>query len=225
MSGSRAGTVVVAVLLLMVPVVERSAFTGFLVAAGAALLLLGLPFLAGRRGRGSVLARLGGDTSAQYSNSARSLGLEAGIARFFEHPLRGTGLVDLFEIHNNFVEVAVAIGVFGLAGYLLVLYAFARPLLGTGEHRRLELRVWGYIGFGATVPSLYDRSVWAVVALSVVAMAMPMDEDGTTEARLRRRPLPYHCEGRSLLADLPSPGERSARTPEPPTCPEPGDPP
>jgi hypothetical protein len=52
----------------------------------------------------------------------------------------------------------------------MVLYAFARPILGRGELRRLCYPVWGYIGFGATVPSLYDRSIWTVVALSVVAM-------------------------------------------------------
>ena len=210
MSGSRAGTVVVAVLLLMVPVVERSAFTGFLVAAGAALLVLVLPFLAGAAGEESVLARLGGDTSAQYSNSARSMGLEAGITRFFEHPLRGTGLVDLFEIHNNFVEVAVAIGIFGLAGYLLVLYAFARPLLGTGEHRRLSYVVWGYIGFGATVPSLYDRSVWAVVALSVVAMAMERGRDDGSATTTTSSPVPLR--GTLAPGRLAVPGRRSAPT-------------
>jgi hypothetical protein len=30
--------------------------------------------------------------------------------------------------------------------------------------------VWAYVGFGATVPSLYDRSIWTVVSLSVIAM-------------------------------------------------------
>ena len=100
----------------------------------------------------------------------RTLGLDEGVDRFLAHPIKGDGLVDLFDIHNNFLEVAVAIGIFGLAGYLLVLYAFARPIFGKGELRRLCYPVWGYIGFGATVPSLYDRSIWTVVALSVVAM-------------------------------------------------------
>ena len=40
MSGSRAGTVVVAGLVLMVPIVERSALHGFVVAAAASLFLL-----------------------------------------------------------------------------------------------------------------------------------------------------------------------------------------
>lgn len=176
MSGSRAGTVVVAVLILMIPVVERSAVGGFVMAALGALGLLLLPFLASLAGPNSVLARLAGDTSAQYATSARSLGLEEGIDRFWAHPLSGSGLVDLFDIHNNFLEVAVGIGIVGLVGYLLVLYALARPILGRHEHRRLAYATWAYIGFGATVPSLYDRSVWAVVALAAIPMVLASRE-------------------------------------------------
>jgi O-antigen ligase len=171
LSGSRAATVVVAVLVVMIPIVERSAVTGFLLAVLAALAFLLLPIVAGFTGPGSSIARLAeGNTSAQFSNTERSLGIGEGVDRFFTHPFTGTGLTELYEIHNNFLEVAVAIGIFGLAGYLIVLYTFARPLFSTGEYRRLAYGVWGYIGFGATVPSLYDRSIWAVVALSVVAM-------------------------------------------------------
>ena len=209
MSGSRAGTVVLAVLLLLVPVVERSAVTGFLVAAAGALFLLALPAIAGLAGGGSVFARLSGDQSAEFSNSARSLGLEAGIARFLEHPLRGTGLVDLFEIHNNFVEVSVGIGVFGLAGYLLVLYSFARPLVSHGEFRRLSYVAVGYIGFGATVPSLYDRSVWAVMALSAVAMMLPARDVAAADGPVTAIPLPHTPDpatlARSETRSLPTP--------------------
>ena len=170
LSGSRAAIVVVAVLVMMIPFVERSAVTGFVMAALVAVVILALPIIADLAGRGSAIDRLAGGGGSSQSDSARTLGLDEGIDRFFAHPITGDGLVDLFDIHNNFLEVAVAIGVFGLAGYLLVLYAFARPILGRGELRRLCYPVWGYIGFGATVPSLYDRSIWTVVALSVVAM-------------------------------------------------------
>jgi hypothetical protein len=170
LSGSRAAIVVVAVLVLMIPFVERSAITGFVLATVVALAIVALPLLADLAGSGSAIDRLAGGGGSSQSNSARTLGLDEGLDRFFANPLLGDGLVDLFDIHNNFLEVAVAIGVFGLAGYLMVLYAFARPILGRGELRRLCYPVWGYIGFGATVPSLYDRSIWTVVALSVVAM-------------------------------------------------------
>ena len=170
LSGSRAAIVVIAVLVLMIPFVERSAIAGFVMAGLVALAILALPVIAGLAGQGSAIDRLTGGGGSAQSNSARTLGLDEGLDRFFAHPIMGDGLIDLFDIHNNFLEVAVAIGVIGLAGYLLVLYAFARPIFGTGELRRLCYPVWGYIGFGATVPSLYDRSIWSVVALSVVAM-------------------------------------------------------
>ena len=170
LSGSRAAIVVVAVLVLMIPFVERSAISGFVLAGLGALVILALPILADLAGQGSAIDRLAGGGGSSQSDSARTLGLDEGVDRFLAHPIKGDGLVDLFDIHNNFLEVAVAIGIFGLAGYLLVLYAFARPIFGKGELRRLCYPVWGYIGFGATVPSLYDRSIWTVVALSVVAM-------------------------------------------------------
>lgn len=173
LSGSRAATVVVAVLLLMIPVVERSALAGFLTAAFGALVVALLPALTGLTGTGSSLSRLDGGVSASMSNTERSQGLDEGVTRFFESPLLGGGLVDLFEIHNNFLEVAVSIGVFGLAGYLLVMFALARPLFGSSERRRLSYATFAYLGLGATVPGLYDRSVWLVVALGAVAMALP----------------------------------------------------
>ena len=109
--------------------------------------------------------------------------------------------------------MAVGIGIFGLAGYLLVLYAFAKPLFGHGEYRRLGYVVWGYIGFGATVPSLYDRSVWAVVALSAVAMTMPArgsheDPEAPADSAI---PLPPAADP----ARLGRRGQRPAQTPTP----------
>lgn len=174
LSGSRAATLVVAVLVLMVPVVERSAVTGFLLAIGGALVFFVLPIVAGLAGTGSSIARLAGDNdiSGRYSNQARSLHIEEGLDRFFEHPFRGSGLLEelLFEVHNNLLEVAIAIGIFGLVGYVMVLYIFARPLFAKLEYSRLCYGVWAYIGFGATVPGLYDRTIWSVIALSTVAV-------------------------------------------------------
>ena len=178
-SGSRAATVVVAVLLLMIPIVERSALGGFLTAALGALLVAGLPAITGLTGAGSSLSRLGGGVSSSMSNTERTEGLDAGIERFFGSPLLGSGLVDLFDIHNNFLEVAVSVGVFGLAGYLLVMFSFGRPLFGRSEHRRLAYATWAYLGLGATVPGLYDRSVWLVVALGAVSMALPPRSETT----------------------------------------------
>jgi hypothetical protein len=170
LSGSRAAIVVVAVLVLMIPVVERRALTTVVFAGFIGLGIVAVPLIADFAGNESAIGRLLGGGGSSQSNTARTLGLNEGIDRFLGNPFVGDGLVDLFDIHNNFVEVAVAIGVIGTFGYLLVLYAFARPILGRGELRRISYPVWAYIGFGATVPSLYDRSSWTCIGLSVVAM-------------------------------------------------------
>ena len=170
LSGSRAAMLVVAVLIMMIPVIDRSAISTFIWFLLGALAIAALPLLIDISGEQSALARLSGNSNAALSDRAREEGFEMGWERFWDHPLLGNGLIDLFEIHNNFLEVAVAVGVFGLAGYLLVLFAFARPLFGLGPDRRLCYTVWAYIGFGATIPSLYDRSIWGPVALSVIAI-------------------------------------------------------
>ncbi len=191
LSGSRAATLVVAVLVLMVPVVERSPVTGFLLAVCGALAFFLLPIVAGYAGTGSSIARLAGDDdiSGRYSNQARSLHIEEGLDRFFRHPFRGSGVLEelLFEVHNNFLEVAIAIGIFGLVGYLMVLYTFARPIFAKLEYSRLCYGVWAYIGFGATVPGLYDRTIWSVMALSAVAV-VEYERAAHRQGRCRARP-------------------------------------
>lgn len=198
LSGSRAATLVVAVLVLMVPVVERSAVTGFILAILGALAFFMLPIVAGFTGTGSSIARLAGDDdiSGRFSNQARSLHLEEGWDRFLGSPLLGSGLIErfLFEVHNNFLEVAIAIGIFGLAGYLMVLYSFARPLFSLGEYRRLCYGAWAYIGFGATVPGIYDRTIWSVMALSAVAVV----EYERVRTANKDRPAPVDAPGRAF---------------------------
>jgi hypothetical protein len=65
--------------------------------------------------------------------------------------------------------VAAAVGVIGLAFYLVLLLALAVPLFGRGEHRRLAYLVWAYIGLGVALPGLWERSSWVPMALAVLA--------------------------------------------------------
>ena len=84
LSGSRAAIVVVAVLVLMIPIVERSAMTtGFFMAGLVALVIVALPVLADLAGKGSAIDRLAGGGGVSQSNTARTLGLDEGIDRFF----------------------------------------------------------------------------------------------------------------------------------------------
>lgn len=168
-SGSRAGTVTIAVLVLLVPVVERSALVGYLLAFAGVGVGIALDRLVRSGHAGGSLARLVGDASSTGSDEIRTHTLSDGLMRFRQHPLLGNGFLDLDPIHNNYVEVAVGIGVIGLVGFLLVLWSLGRGLLGGSELRRLCYPVVAYAVFGATIPALNDRSIWMAVALSVAA--------------------------------------------------------
>ena len=168
-SGSRAAVIVVAALVLLIPVVERSAVSGFLLAAGGGLMIAMLPSLLAVSGEGSALTRLAGTGDSEFADNERRSALDAGIARFFEQPVLGSGFADVEFIHNVFLEIAVATGVVGLAGFLLVMWSLARPLIHGGDLARLSYAVLAYIGLGWTVPGLQDRTLWVPVVLAVLA--------------------------------------------------------
>ncbi|QSR28056.1 hypothetical protein CFH99_20750 [Nocardioides aromaticivorans] len=182
LSGSRGATIVVAVLVVMIPIVERSAITGFFYAVCGATLVAALPFVLRLTGDTSAIDRLLGGGSASGSDQARTAGLESGVDRFWASPFFGDGLIDLFDIHNNVLQVAVGVGIFGLFGFLLVMFAFARPLFGASPYRRLCYTVWGYMGWGLLIPSLYDRTLWIPMCLAAICWLSADDQDGTTEA-------------------------------------------
>jgi O-antigen ligase len=88
--------------------------------------------------------------------------------------------VGIAEIHNLYLEVAIAVGLFGLLAYLLLLYVLARPLLGNHPERRLAYFAWIFIIIGPAVPGLTDRSMLLPMALAIlpaigVARAQPAD--------------------------------------------------
>ncbi len=170
MSGSRGATIVVAVLFLMVPVVERSAISAFLVAIVGALVTVVLPYAVDFAGDESSLARLTGQANTSFADDSREGGLRAGWERFLDAPFSGSGFIDIQHIHNNYLEIAVAAGAVGFLAYVAILFALARPLFGTGGDRRLCYAAWAMIGFGVTTPSLSDRSTWLPAALSIVAV-------------------------------------------------------
>ncbi|WP_157537143.1 O-antigen ligase family protein [Nocardioides sp. Root190] len=181
LSGSRGATLVVAVMVVMIPIVERSAITGFLYALGGALVVAAAPFLLDITGNTSAIDRLLGGGTSSGSDTARSAGLETAWDRFWASPFFGDGLIDLFDIHNNMLEVAVGIGIFGLVGFLLVLFALARPLFGDSPHRRLCYTIWAYLGWGLLIPSLYDRTLWVPMCLAAICWAGSLSEDDDKE--------------------------------------------
>ena len=191
LSGSRASTLVAAVLIVMVPVVERSAVSGFLLYATGALVLVALPFLAASGGKGSALTRLTGGGTAAAADASRTEGIQYGFSRFWDSPIFGSGLNQIELIHNIFIEVLDSVGVFGAAGYLCVLYTLARPLFSYHPLRRLSYMAWALIGVAAALPGLWDRTIWIPLSLAILTVLPPKDEteeEPAPAAAARRRP-------------------------------------
>ncbi|WGY01287.1 hypothetical protein QI633_22445 [Nocardioides sp. QY071] len=167
-SGSRAATAVMAGLILLIPIVERSAVKGFVLAILGALFVFALPLVVGESGEGSAISRLAGSADALGADKARSEAQDFGIDMFFQHPLLGNGFADALYVHNVVLGVATSIGIFGLIGYLLVLFTLARPVLGNHPNRRLCYVVAAFVAITPTFPGLEDRTLWAPMAPAIL---------------------------------------------------------
>jgi len=198
MSGSRAATVVCAVLIVMVPFVERSTASVVAFMALLAGIFVSLPLILHFGGEGSAIHRLTGAADALVADSARDEMLTIGWHRFLGHPLAGTGFQDVELMHNVFLETLVAVGVVGTIGFVMMMITLALPLFGGGIDRRLAYTAWAYIGLGPTVPGLEDRTLWVPLALAMLAAVRPVrhpeDESSTAEGGARHGDRPELAE-------------------------------
>ncbi len=168
LSGSRAALAVAVALVILIPLVERSALSsagvfrlgGFVV--GAAPLILKLS------GEASALGRLTGSGTAVEADSERESAFHAGLQQFLDAPLTGSGLVNVELYHNLFLEAAVAAGIVGLLSYAVILGTLARPLFGTHPERRLAWLAWAVLGVAAALPGLWDRTLWVPASLAIL---------------------------------------------------------
>jgi hypothetical protein len=181
LSGSRAAIVVLVALILMIPLVERSALAGVGLAILGALGVLALPFIIDVSGEESAIGRLAGSGTATASDRVRDNATSDGFARLWDSPILGSGFDEVEQIHNVFLEAAVAIGFVGLFAYLLVLFGLARPLFSTHPKRRLTYLVWVFIGVAPTFPGLWDRTVWVPASLAALAMVRPEKQDAPAD--------------------------------------------
>ena len=176
LSGSRGATLAMAVVLVLVPIVERSGVWAFLGLACAALAVALAPYLLTLGGEGGSLSRLACDSTASYSDSLREEALGEGWQRFLGNPFLGSGLdTSIGNYHNLYLEVALAVGVFGLLAYLVICYVLAVPLFGRHPMRRLCYLTWVFVVVGATFPGIVDRTIAVPLAVAVLA-AVPRRE-------------------------------------------------
>lgn len=172
MSGSRAALLGLVLLSLAWVLVQRSALGGYTMAfLGVAALAVG-NWALGALPEGSALTRLRGDSTATVSDSHRQSLLQSGLHQFLERPMTGNGFEQALQSHSIFLEVAVAGGLIGLIGYVLMLGALLKPLVDRANRlQALSYPVLAYALVGALSNSLWDRFIWTAAALGAVAMA------------------------------------------------------
>lgn len=172
LSGSRAAAIVTVLLVLLYPVVERSAVKGVVVLLMTALAVPIASYALGLTGDNSPFSRFFGDKSTSVSDSERTESLNAGIDRWLAEPILGNGFSNApLEAHNIYLQVAVVSGVIGLAGFLIIFWSLVRPLFDSHDNplRRLCYATLGYAAIGMLTNSLWDRFTWVVLAMAFLA--------------------------------------------------------
>lgn len=170
MSGSRAAALVLLMIALLYPLIERSLISAYLLVAAALTFVVAGDRLLALASGTSLVDRLQGDATTSNSDEVRGSALTVGFAKFLTHPLLGNGFdSNPLAAHNIYLQVAVGVGVFGLVAYLVVLWAAVKTLFGTSELRRLGYVPLAYVAVGLISNSLWDRFVWMAVSLAFLA--------------------------------------------------------
>ena len=167
-SGSRAALLVaVAVAVLFVALERRVEVALALFGLSIpALWIVGNALTGGGSMQNNVLGRLLGGGTAAGSDAEREYLAKVALDAFTSHPVLGIGLGDVMEAHNIYLQVAAAVGIVGTAVYLVLLASVAlRAITLPGPYALLALPVLGYAMIGLMTTILWDRYVWAVLAL------------------------------------------------------------
>lgn len=188
LSGSRAALLATALVMLVYPLLERSARAGYLLALSAGLVLaLGAAALLPAFGSGSAVGRLTGGGTAQGSDAQRTANLLSGLHQLLAHPVVGVGFSQQTAYtHNGYLEIAQATGLLGLLGYLIMLSAFVGPLFRGRGRNRLAYAGLAYLFISTFNNTVWDRFAWTAILLGALA-----DATRTAPAIRRREPKPF----------------------------------
>lgn len=203
-SGSRASLLCVVLIVLVWPLVERTAISYYVLLSFAGLAAVGLNFAMENAPEGSALARLQGGGTAGGSSLEREYLFDKGWALFWANPIKGNGWsTDILEYHNAYLEVAIGGGILALAAFGLILASMVKPLFDTPVPNRLAFAGLSYVVFAALGPTLYDRVLWGALALIYALRYDPDEKLEEGEARADRRerktePTPGLPPGRTL---------------------------
>lgn len=183
LSGSRAALIVLIMLIVIYPFVERSVRAGGAVFAGVAGVIAFSGSLLNQDGNNAIGRLLGGGSASDSDTQREQIASDA-LKLLKLHPFLGNGFDGGLGAHDIYLQVAVAVGVFGLIGFLLILVSALRLLFWQGISHRLGYPVLAYAAIGPLTNTLWDRMIWSVVALAfTVVVAGPQPNDTEAEPK------------------------------------------
>lgn len=171
-SGSRTGVVVLAALIFVIPVVQRSIRLGLLVITGVVLALPVVMSVKPAQGSTSAFARLFGGGGASNSDTTRESTLKLAFEQIRHDPIFGNGysIEHTYTIHNLYLQVLAAEGLIGLIGLLLFLAVFVSGLRKANAlHRPLAYPALACVLAGPFQPNMTDHYLGMSLGLSLVA--------------------------------------------------------
>jgi hypothetical protein len=169
-SGSRAALLCVVAITLLYPLFKRSIPVALAVAGLCFPALVVVNRAIANPDPSSALGRLLGAGSASGSDAGRVLNAQVNLAKFLEHPVLGGGWDDVRRAHDVYLEVAAAIGAFGLVSYLLIVALTLKPLIAIPPpFGLLGMPALAAALIGLVDPGLGSRYLWCVVALALIA--------------------------------------------------------
>lgn len=185
LSGSRGTLLALVLIALLHPLVERSTASALTIVGAAVLTIPALGLVAAALGEhGTALTRLldRGEQEAG-SDTKRITELQEAVERFASAPVFGHGFdATTLLPHNIYLEVAIAVGVVGLAAWLVMLSPFVGVLFSDSVDRRLGYTGLAYLAYGMTQPTLWERNLWAALCLALVATASIDSRERSPEA-------------------------------------------
>lgn len=178
LSGSRAALACAVALTLMYPVFTRSVRVGLGIAALSTPAIVVLGYNIVNIPDSSPLGRLLGDPTGQESNDARREGAQAGIDQLQAHPFLGDGWLTVWGAHIAYLQIPAAIGLFGLAFYLLLLSSLLRPLVKVPlPYGLLAVPALAAAALDLVLPVVGAALVWCVLGLALCAAGLAACED------------------------------------------------
>ena len=184
-SGSRGALAALIVVALIYPLISRSVLAALGLLAVFALGVILQEQLLGESTSGNALGRLLGKGSASGSDEAREQVAEAALEQFQAHPILGVGLVDVLAAHIIYLQIIAAMGVIGIAFFVLAGWATVRPaVVLNAPFSLLALPALSYATVGWVTPVLWDRYIWVTLGLSLLAPYLAAEDpadDGTPD--------------------------------------------